>query len=578
MSVDGAAPDVGEGAYRRHPPPPPPTHNGSRANQDSSMCSHKAHSSFRMDENDGLLRDQDNVPPPSHHSTTTAASTHSNSTAQTIAGVAGNILEWYDFAVFGFLSDIIGDVFFPPQQGNSATVKSFAVFGGAFLMRPIGGVMMGYIGDVYGRKRALVLSIFLMAFPTFAMGCLPTYEQVGAFAIVLLVIVRLLQGLSVGGQLMSSLVFTLETHETTQWGLYGSFVMAGANLGTLLGGLAGYALRSFLSYEQLVAWGWRLPFWSGILVSFSGFYLRSYENVEDDQNSRHCVASTRAAAPSGTNTIRDSQNSPDVGADHNTPLPVVKSSDDCEPIIPVISPPNPLRIAFAAQNRRSLLAAALVPMLWSSGFYLSFVWMAIFMEDLIESPVPHAFGVNSAALLISVCLFFPVAGILSDRYGRRFVMTIGGVSVGVLSPILVLVIGKGNALNALVAQSSLGVALSFWGAPMCAWLVEAFEPEARLTSVAIGYNLAQATVGGLTPSVATIMVDSVGVNSPGWILTVLSILSLTGLWIVAPPVGASPPASSTRKRTFQALPSTGECEMVVTQTSEDDTSDPGELI
>jgi MHS family proline/betaine transporter-like MFS transporter len=217
-------------------------------------------------------------------------------------------------------------------------------------------------------------------------------------------------------------------------------------------------------------------------------------------------------------------------------------------------------------------------MLWSSGFYLSFVWMAIFMEDLIESPVPHAFGVNSAALLISVCLFFPVAGILSDRYGRRFVMTIGGVSVGVLSPILVLVIGKGNALNALVAQSSLGVALSFWGAPMCAWLVEAFEPEARLTSVAIGYNLAQATVGGLTPSVATIMVDSVGVNSPGWILTVLSILSLTGLWIVAPPVGASPPASSTRKRTFQALPSTGECEMVVTQTSEDDTSDPGELI
>ena len=142
------------------------------------------------------------------------------------AGIAGNVLEWYDFAVFGFFSDIIGETFFPPQAGHSQTVESFAVFGLAFLARPFGGVVMGYIGDVYGRKKALVISIFMMAFPTFAMGCLPSYERVGPVAIVLLMVTRLLQGLSVGGQLMSSLVYTLEKRDPSVWGLYGSFVMA----------------------------------------------------------------------------------------------------------------------------------------------------------------------------------------------------------------------------------------------------------------------------------------------------------------------------------------------------------------
>jgi len=164
-----------------------------------------------------------------------------NKTMQTVAGVAGNILEWYDFAVFGYFSDVLGEVFFPPnQEGHKAMIESFAVFGLAFLCRPIGGVMMGYIGDVHGRKKALEISIFLMAFPTFAMGCLPSYEKVGNWAIVLLTLVRMLQGFSVGGQLVSSLVYTCENNPRGQWGLYGSFVMAAANFGTLLGGLISY--------------------------------------------------------------------------------------------------------------------------------------------------------------------------------------------------------------------------------------------------------------------------------------------------------------------------------------------------
>lgn len=404
---------------------------------------------------------------------------------QTLASVAGNVLEWYDFAVFGFFADIIGQVFFPLQHTNNSNhqiVESFAIFGGAFLMRPIGGILLGWIGDRYGRKKALEISIFLMALPTFAMGCLPTYQQVGSLSVVLLIVVRLLQGLSVGGQLMSSLVYTLEQKDPNSWGLYGSYVLASANFGTLLGGLVAASLRAVLSEDEMLHYGWRLPFLSGILVSICGLYLK-YACDEEF----HEVTAIK----------------------------------------------NPLKQAFS--NVRALAASCLVPMLWAAGFYLTFVWMAIYMKKLVIPPVPHAFWVNSCALLVSVCLLFPAAGILSDRYGRSRTMTVGGVAFAVMAPLCVFLIGRGDAVLAFFAQSGLGICLSLWGAPMMAWLVESFPPDARLTSVAIGYNVAQAIMGGATPSLATVMAD-LWYLSPGFLLTAVALCSLIGLHCVAPTV------------------------------------------
>ena len=399
----------------------------------------------------------------------------------------------YDFAVFGYFGDIIGDVFFPPQAGHAAMVESFMVFGGAFLMRPIGGCVMGYIGDLYGRKKALEISIFLMAFPTFAMGCLPTYNQLGWVSVLLLALVRMLQGLSVGGQLVSSLVFTVESRPREKWGLYGSFVMASANFGTLLGGFVAYALRSSLSEEQLRQFGWRIPFWSGILVSLSGLYLKMH-GVENS---------------------------------HHHPISVGKNQDSHDHDEPA---KNPLLEAFSPGNRRSLMSAALVPMLWSAGFYVSFVWMAIYMGKLVDPPVPGAFGVNSLSLFISVCLFFPLTGILSDHFGRTRVMYAGGCSMALTSPFLILIISYGNTIAAFFAQSFMGIILSLWGGPMCAWLVESFPPSARLTSVAIGYNIAQAVVGGVSPAIATWVVDEFDTTAPGFFISIIAFFSVFGLY------------------------------------------------
>eukprot|EP00980_Cylindrotheca_fusiformis_P008802 scaffold1870_cov104-Cylindrotheca_fusiformis.AAC.3 len=444
------------------------------------------------------------------HSKSQSQSNSTHETLKTIAGVAGNVLELYDFAVFGYFSDVLAQVFFPPDQpGHAALIESFAVFGGAFLMRPIGGILMGHLGDVHGRKYALEVSIFLMAFPTFFMGCLPTYSQVGAWSYILLIVIRLLQGLSVGGQLMSSLVFTLESKPKRHWGFYGSCVMATANFGTLLGGVVAFLIRRHLTEEQVLSYGWRLPFLSGILVGFCGLYLKYY-----------CPSTTEEET-----VFQDGH----PGHSHH---------DDFSNRSSKRSNKSPLAIAFLPENRRLLLAACFIPILWSGGFYVCFVWMAIFMSHLIPSEPytpEEAFGMNSMTLFVSVCLLFPVAGILSDKFGRIKIMTVGGLICALGAPLLVVGIGEGNRMLTILCQSCLGLTVSLWGAPMTAWYVESFPPEARLTSAAVGYNIGQACIGGVAPALATFMVDRFGYLSPGFLVTFMASLSLFGLWVVAPP-------------------------------------------
>jgi MHS family proline/betaine transporter-like MFS transporter len=190
----------------------------------------------------------------------------------------GNILEWYDFAVFGYLAEVFGKLFFVASNPTVGLLESFAVFGGAFFMRPVGGVILGSIGDRFGRKRALEISIMLMACCTFALGCLPTYHTIGVLAPVLMVLLRLLQGVSVGGQLVGSFVFTIESAPPGSRVLYGGLCMGTAVFGSMLGSFVA-SLLHLLPEEHLYSWGWRLPFWSGIFVAFVGLHIQ--RQVED---------------------------------------------------------------------------------------------------------------------------------------------------------------------------------------------------------------------------------------------------------------------------------------------------------
>ena len=156
------------------------------------------------------------------------------------------------------------------------------------------------------------------------------------------------------------------------------------------------------------------------------------------------------------------------------------------------------------------------------------------MADMIEPPLSNSFAINSASLGFSACLLFPLAGWLSDKMGRKRVMATGGIMMAVVSPFTLKTIGRGEAVPSFLAQSLMGICLSLWGAPMMAWLAESFEPAARLTSVSIGYNIAQALGGGIAPAIATVMVDTLGSDSPGYYMSVVACIALVGLCFVAP--------------------------------------------
>lgn len=419
----------------------------------------------------------------------------------TIVGIMGNVLEWYDFALFGFFSDIIAQVFFPPTNDESEEdgnlIKSFVIFGSAFLMRPIGGLIIGYIGDKHGRKEALTKSLMLMAIPTTLMGCLPTYNQVGPLSTVLLCLCRLIQGVSVGGQLPASLVYTVEKRPKSQWGYYGSLPMVAAVVGTLLGNLCGGLMREILTEEQLVAWGWRIPFFSGIIIAFVAFYIRkhgaegAYYDGDNGDVSEEAIAA------------------------------VAKSVEEH----------NPIKVAFRKGNRLAILSTSLVSMLWASAFYVSFVWVAIYMEELMDPPMEGAFWINSMGLLFGMTWVLPVAGAISDRVGRTLMMTISGLLLTGLGPICLIMISQGNTVLAFLSQLLLGLLLSFYGGPLCAWLVENFSPEVRMTSASIGYDISHAIAGGFSPAIATYLYTNVGLNAAGLIYVVFGSLSVCGLYI-----------------------------------------------
>jgi MHS family proline/betaine transporter-like MFS transporter len=265
-----------------------------------------------------------------------------NQRMETILNICISVLNWYAFAIFGYLSDVLGQVFFGDKDGQiGSLVQSFAVFGVSFLVRPLGGLLFGYVGDCSSRHSALVSSVLLMAVATIFMGCLPTYDTAGPWSYRLLILARVLQGLAAGGQLMTSLVFGVEGYPKHQWGLMGSFVLTAANFGNFLSGVSVYWLRRHLTEGELATWGWRTTnLVSGTMLFFCGLVLKNIPRPLEVLDPQSSLSST-------TSTLD--------------------------------TKPNPMKLAFAVNNRRSLLAASMVPVLGSSGFWLTFVWMAIYM-------------------------------------------------------------------------------------------------------------------------------------------------------------------------------------------------------
>jgi MHS family proline/betaine transporter-like MFS transporter len=381
------------------------------------------------------------------------------SLAQTIlAGAIGNVLEWYDFGLCGFFAPVLAKQFFPAEDRLTALLATFGVFATGFVMRPLGGILFGYVGDRLGRKRALELSVLLMAVSTGLMGMLPTYTVLGFAAPLLLTLLRLLQGLSVGGEYIGSMSFLAEHAPPRHRGFVGSWSASSVVLGSLLGSGIAAASAGLLSPADLARWGWRVPFVAGILIGAVGLWLRL--GVEETPSFRQLQKAGKLAA-------------------------------------------NP--IAESVRNDwRPILATVGLTALSSVGYYLPFLWLPTWLAEINTPPLPEseALWANTLALL-ALLILTPLTALVSDVVGRRPMYLAASAGYALLSYPLFVLMSSGTFTHALIGGLAFAVVNVVFSSCMAATLVELFPTRTRYTGVAIGYNLAQALLGGTAPMVAT---------------------------------------------------------------------------
>ena len=393
------------------------------------------------------------------------------------AGAVGNVLEWYDFAVYGYFAAAIGRVFFPSQDAVAQILAAFGIFAVGFLMRPVGGALIGHIGDRLGRRAALTFSIAAMAVPTFLVGILPGYDTLGVAAPILLTLLRMIQGLSVGGEYTTSVVFMVEHAPAERRGLIGATASCGAVGGILAGSATGALLASLMSPEALESWGWRIPFLAGLVVGLAGLALRRGLHEE-------------AAAK-----------------EHER---------------------SPLAEAFR-EHRSLLLRLAALSVFNSVGFYLMFVYIVSWLQSVDGVAPARALGINTISMVV-LLPFMVAMGWLSDRIGRRPVM-MAATLLGIVGswPLFWLM---HSADPAIVVLGQLGFVLAvgtFCGCQPTV-MVEAVPARVRCTAIALGYNVTLGLFGGLSPLVATWLVERTGNDySPGFMIMAAAAVSFLAL-------------------------------------------------
>jgi MHS family proline/betaine transporter-like MFS transporter len=389
------------------------------------------------------------------------------------AAVIGNVLEWYDFAVYGFFAPILAAQFFPAGDRVVSLLAAFAAFAVGFLMRPVGAALFGYIGDCYGRARALLLSIAMMAIPTVLMGLLPTYATIGVAASFLIVLLRMFQGMAVGGEFTASIVFLAENSPAQRRGFFSSFSMFGATAGTMLGSVVGGLLARFLSVEQLASWGWRAAFVSGILVAIVGVVLR--RNMLDSP----------ARPPSL----------------------------------------SPLKLAYR-DHRFEVLRVFALNMGTATTYYILFVYAANWVAE--KTPLARATALDiTTASILTFLVVLPVAAWMSDHVGRKVVMLCGMTGCLVLAYPLATAMHGTSALTIAGAQMTFSALLAMSMAPIPAAMCETFPHAVRVSAVSVGYGLAYALFGGTAPVVSVWLIARTGNDTAfAWYIACVTAFSL----------------------------------------------------
>lgn len=390
-----------------------------------------------------------------------------------MAGFAGNVVEWYDFALYGYLAGVIAPVFFPSDQPTAGLIATYGIFAAGFLMRPIGAAIFGWFGDLHGRARTMQISVAMMALPTLLLGVLPTYQQIGIVAPLLLVLVRLIQGLSVGGEFSSSATYLVETAPEGKRGLTGSWANIGSMTGSLLGVGAAALTTNVFDADAVVDWAWRLPFLAGALVGLAAIWVR-----------------------------RDLHNSERYREHHEARAET-----------------SPLLQAFTTNRRETLLAIAFAGS-YGSCYYIAFVYLPEWLSALGLMERGTALAINTAVMLL-VIPAMPLAAIVGDKWLPRrtwIAISVGAMALAAWPLHAWMVAAHGSLAIVVTAHVIFFMLLSVPLGSGPALFVEMFPAEDRLSGYSVAFNIGLGVFGGLTPMVASALMAGTGVQTSPTIL------------------------------------------------------------
>ncbi|RAV32455.1 MFS transporter [Corynebacterium heidelbergense] len=373
----------------------------------------------------------------------------------------GNFVEWFDYAVYGYLSSVIAQVFFPEDSGRTALVKTFGLFAISFLIRPLGAFVWGHIGDRYGRKTALSWSIMIMTGATFCIALLPSHATVGVLAPILLLLLRLIQGFSAAGEYAGASTLLTEYASNGKRGLFAAVVPASTASGLLLGSILATVLTSQLSEADVNSWGWRLPFLLAGPLGLVGLYIRK----------------------------------------HLAETPQFEAAEK------EIAHSVPLRDVLA--EPKALVISLCVALLNAIGFYVILSYLPTYLTDELGQDRTHAFMASTIALLayIGSVLF---TGWLSDRVGRRTVMLVSSVAFVCTAIPAFLLLDKVGFVLLVLIEVFMGLVLALNDGVLPSFLSEQFSTKVRFTGFALTFNIANAVFGGTAPMVATLLIGWTG--------------------------------------------------------------------
>lgn len=395
-----------------------------------------------------------------------------------ISSSIGAALEWFDIIVYATFATVIAKIFYPESNPTFALILTFATFAISYIIRPLGGMVLGSYADRKGRKAALTLTLMLMMVGTLIMAIAPTYEMVGVWGALIILLSRLIQGFSAGGEFGTATAFLIETAPHKK-AFYASWQVASQGASMLLASAFGYVLTTQLSTQALESWGWRVPFFVGLLIGPVGLYIRA--RLEETEE---FVAAEKVKAPLAT--------------------------------------------LFAGHYGRLLTGSAIIGVATISVYMI--LYMPTFAVTNLGIPADAAFLGGVAAGTITL-FGVPLVGHLADRVGPARVMTYAAIAALVLAwPLFRLMTSTPTVPVMVVVIALLGVIMSFYFGPMPALLSNLFPAAIRGSGLSVTYNIGVTLLGGIAPLVLTWLLSVTGsLDAPSLYYMAIAVISLIGL-------------------------------------------------